>query len=140
MRIAIRSRAWAAMAVLLAFVAVAAGPARPAHADTHTLQLIRLNCDDEAETFSDEVLIFVNGVFIGSRGNLDGGDWWDFKPPPTWAFQFDGTILVQAYENDGWLIGAVTVDGSQAGPNDLVIPWNGHHGTDYAYRLTFHVT
>jgi hypothetical protein len=126
--------------VLLALVAVAAGPARPAHAADHRLQLIRLNCDDEAEFFSDEVEIRVNGVAIGSRGNLDGGDWWDFRAPPSWAFDFDGEITVEAWENDGWMIGTVTINGDQAGPQDLVKSWSGTHGTHYAYRLTYHVT
>ncbi|WP_117209201.1 hypothetical protein [Allorhizocola rhizosphaerae] len=101
--------------------------------DTRSYDLIRLNCDDEAETFSDEVQMYINGRWVGSRGNLDGGDWWDLPFGGT----FDAPFLVEFWENDGWKIGETWVSPNDAGQGYIERVYEGYHGTHYRYRFTY---
>jgi hypothetical protein len=105
--------------------------------DVRTLHLVRLNCDDEAETFSDEVNMFINDQFFGSRGNLDGGDWWPLHPEI--GFFFEGSIKVTFREDDGWLIGERVITDADAFQGEIVVPWQGFNGTAWRYRFTFFV-
>lgn len=102
--------------------------------DTRSFDLIRLNCDDEAEHFSDEVSMYINGTWAGSRGNLDGGDWWDFPFAPG---TFDTPFLVEFWENDGWKIGESWVSPDDAGQGQIVRTYEGFHGTHFKYRFTY---
>ncbi|MFI6500363.1 hypothetical protein [Nonomuraea typhae] len=135
------------LVALLATLTVAPAPAVSAQAaprnvsqaaqadDVYMLYLIRLNCDDEAEHFSDEVELVVDGVYRGGRGDMDGGDWWDINQ----SYPFSGSIHVKIRENDGWPIGEVTIGPEAAGRGLIVVPMNGFHGTHYRYRLTYSV-
>jgi hypothetical protein len=137
MRRRILSKAGIAVAVIVGLLGTLAPTAASADIgaqDTRTFDLIRLNCDDEAETFSDEVLMFINGHLVASRGNLDGGDWWDFPFAPG---TFDAPFLVEFWENDGWKIGESWVSPDDAGQGYIERVYEGYHGTHYRYRFTY---
>jgi hypothetical protein len=141
MRIPGRSRVWGVFAVLVAMMASVLVPA-PASADP-TIQdvrrftIVRINCDDEMESFSDELILIVRGEFWGTRNNMDGGDWWDIGR--SGAFNDTDSVLVQVWENDGHLIGEHAITAADAFRGLIVIPWSGSAGTGYAYRLTYFV-
>ncbi|MFI6291445.1 hypothetical protein ACIBEJ_07635 [Nonomuraea sp. NPDC050790] len=123
----------AAMTVVLAPSAGAqdAGQAQ----DVYRLTIVRLNCDDEAESFSDEVELWVDGNFVDRRNNMDGGDWWDINR----TFDFQSSIQVVIRENDNWVIGSKNVTTADANQGLKVHPMPGFHGTAYYYRLTYFV-
>ncbi len=129
-------------AVLVAPVPAAAMPAQRDSASittTHILHLIRINCDDEAARFSDEISLFINGVWQDSKTNMDGGDWWDlFQPIQRLAF-FDDSVNIEIREQAGWTIGASTIFASDAGLGNRVITYVGFHTTHYQYRFTYWV-
>jgi hypothetical protein len=101
--------------------------------DTRSYDLIRLNCDDEAETFSDEVQMYINGRWVNSRGNLDGGDWWDLP----YSGSFDTPFLVEFWEDNGWKIGETWVSPDDAGRGYIEVVYEGYRGTHYRYRFTY---
>ncbi|MFI9550038.1 hypothetical protein [Nonomuraea endophytica] len=140
----VRIRSWASVTWLVAFLAVltvALAPAAGAVAaeqsdDVYRLTIVRLNCDDEAEAFSDEVELWVDGAFVDRRNNMDGGDWWDINR----SYDFQNSIEIVIRENDGWVIGSKTVSSQEANQGLKVHPMPGFHGTAYYYRLTYYVT
>lgn len=116
--------------------AAAAAPASdPSITDTRTLHVVRINCDDEAAHFSDEIDFFVGGVWWGGKTNMDGGDWWDIKRDRI----FDDSISVEIREWDGTTFGFSIIYATEAGLGTQVKHYFGNHGTNYHYRLTYWV-
>jgi hypothetical protein len=105
--------------------------------EVRTLHMVRLNCDDEAEVFSDEVALYVNDHLSGLQGNLDGGDWWPLHPEIGWTFQ--GTIKVRFEETSGIVFGDVTISTTDAGRGEITLPWSGGQRTGWRYRFTYYV-
>lgn len=103
--------------------------------ETRILHVVRINCDDEAAHFSDEINFWVNGNWQGSKTNMDGGDWWDINR----SYQFEDSIHVEIKEWAGWSIGSSTITVAEAGLGLLVRTYVGHQGTNYRYRLTYWV-
>ncbi|HVQ89968.1 MAG TPA: hypothetical protein VMU51_02930 [Mycobacteriales bacterium] len=146
MRVRGPSRLCAVVAALFAVLAVGAGPAVAAPTGpitnepgvTATLHMVRLNCDDEAERFSDEVALYVNGHFQGVRGNLDGGDWWPLHPEI--GFIFGDKIHIVFEETSAHIkFIDVEIDTSDRGRGELVVPGSGWDLTGWAYRFTYYV-
>jgi hypothetical protein len=104
--------------------------------EIRTLQLIRLNCDDEAEHGSDEVEIYLNGNWAGTRNDMDGGDWWPFPWLPGSA---DLPWTVTFKENNGWVIGETVITVDDTGLGEIVKTYSGFHGTHFQYRFTYRV-
>jgi hypothetical protein len=127
------------MALTLGLVMVAAGQAPvtagPAINETRIIHLVRINCDDEAAHFSDEISLLINGVWRDSKTNMDGGDWWDLNVNGP----FEDSIHVEIREWAGWTIGEATISTSEAGLGLQVRHFYGHQGTFYHYRLTYWV-
>jgi hypothetical protein len=123
--------------VLIGPVSAAAKPVQPdvSITETRILHVVRINCDDEAEHFSDEIDFFVAGFWQGGKTNMDGGDWWDINR----AYSFEDTITVEIREWDGWTIGFSTITTADAGLGLLVTTYSGFHGTHFQYRLTYWV-
>lgn len=138
MRVRGLSRLSALLAVLAALTAAFLAPAAASTdttQETRRLTIIRINCDDEAETFSDEINLYVGGNWWGGRTNMDGGDWWDVRS----SVDFNDAIYVELWENDGWQIGGHWVSVSDAGHGEITVHWPGWHGTNYYYRLLYYV-
>jgi hypothetical protein len=128
------------MALAMTLAVPAAALAKPGQPDvsiteTRILHVVRINCDDEAAHFSDDIDFFVNNVWQGGKTNLDGGDWWDINR----AYSFDDSIPVEIREWAGWTIGSSTITTADAGLGLLVKTYVGTHGTGYRYRLTYWV-
>jgi hypothetical protein len=136
------SRAGFTVAMLLGMAFSAMTPANAlASADAgineiRTLHLIRLNCDDEAEHGSDEVSIYLNGNWAGTRTNLDGGDWWPFPWSPGPA-ELPWTVTFK--EDNGWVIGETVITVDDTGLGEIVKTYEGFHGTHFKYRFTYRV-
>jgi hypothetical protein len=146
MRVRGLSRLCAGVAALFAVLAIGAGPAVAAPTGpvtneegvTATLHMVRLNCDDEAEHFSDEVNLFINGNFFGTRGNLDGGDWWPLHPEI--GFIFGDKIHIQFVENDSNITFIdVWIDTAERGTGEHVVDRSGPQVTGWRYRFTYYV-
>jgi hypothetical protein len=145
MRIRGPSRLWAGAVALLALLTVGVAPsaaaAQPAGqesvSDVLTLHLVRLNCDDEAEHFSDEVELWINDQFVGFRGNMDGGDWWPLHPEIGWLFE--GSIRVVFREDDGLVFIDRTITADDAFRGEIVETRWGPEITGWRYRFTFYV-
>lgn len=128
----------ALLAALFALLSVFLAPAASATpGEVRTLHMVRLNCDDEAEHFSDEVHLFINDQFFGVRGNMDGGDWWPLHPE--FGIVFQDKIRVRFEEDSGLVFGEVTIDTSEAFTGEHVVPWSGPQITGWRYRFTYYV-
>jgi hypothetical protein len=147
MRVRNLSRRWAWLVALLAVLTVGVAPAASAAPTgpvtdepgvTARLHLVRLNCDDEAEHFSDEVALYINDQFFGLRGNLDGGDWWPL--PPEIFFSFTDRIHVVFEETSAHIrFIDVWIDTNERGLGERVVPNSGPDITGWRYRFTYYV-
>jgi len=127
------------LAALMGLVVILAGPGT-ATADTiqetRTLYVDVIFCDDEAEIGSDEVSLLVNGNWVGSRTNMDGGDWWDIKR----EFPVNGTATIELNEWSGWTIGSSIIYDWEAGLGAQYKHYFGHQWSAYHYRVLYIVT
>jgi hypothetical protein len=75
-----------------------------ASADTAHLDVLWVRCQDQSESFSDEILIYVNGELRGGWNDFDVREthwYWESFPPALLTIPFDGTALVEVFEADG---------------------------------------
>ncbi|HEV8558910.1 MAG TPA: hypothetical protein VGR06_21270 [Actinophytocola sp.] len=90
-----------------------------ASADTAKVDVLWIRCQDQSESGSDEILIYVNGQFKGGWGDVDVREthWYYSAFPPTLLnIQFDDTALIEVFEADGSdheLLGWVWVSASE---------------------------
>lgn len=103
--------------------------------EVRTLHLVRINCDDEMESFSDEIRLYINGQFFGGINNVDGGDWWNLNI----NIAFEDPVIVQLWENDGVQIGYRWIYTSEAFLGLTEVVWTGSAGTGYRYRFYYYV-
>jgi hypothetical protein len=141
------SRRLARLVALLAVLTVGLAPAASAAPTgpvtnepgvVATMHMVRLNCDDEAEHFSDEVALYVNDQFFGVRGNLDGHDWWDL--PSQIGFIFGDEIHVVFEETSSHIkFIDVKVNTNKRGLGEQVEENHGPEITGWKYRFTYYV-
>lgn len=103
--------------------------------EVRTFHLVRINCDDEMERFSDEIRLYINGQFVGGINNVDGGDWWNLNLSGT----FESPVIVELWENDGVQIGYRWIYTEEAFLGVLEQVWEGSAGTGYRYRFYYYV-
>ena len=103
--------------------------------ELRTYHLVRINCDDEMESFSDEIRLYINGQWRGGINNVDGGDWWNLNM----AGVFENPVIVELWENDGVQLGYHWIYTDEAFQGLKEVVWRGSAGTGYQYRFYYYV-